>query len=571
MARYREKILPVAPASILLAFIFLLIFQPWSLGERELSWHEGYIVTLQNGMEMAPPLVKAHGEAVPNMQPLFPLFSAAATALGCPVELSSRVISLVALAGLTVLVFMVAYRTRSDVSAGACAGAMMISSVLVIDKAVDGVPESLLALLLLGGQLIWYYFAAVRGNWTRAWLAGFITCAVGFYLNGLPAVILFLVPLIFMRRPLGIFRKLGNRGVMLGLGILFLTILLWYLPYHLAGGRVAAVYPQMALLDGKEYLCHLLFFPWDFALRLLPWALLAWAPYCVAIQSLDDTPMFSRFLRTVFLTDFFLLWLIPADEKHSWLILVPPLAIMTALNYSITVRRYGNFFRKLCNIAAWVLMPLSAAALLTFFLLPADLLTGVFEPERSLAFSDEFGRTVLGTVSGAMLLITALILWKMREKPPVWCYFMLVVVAPVMVYNNIVLPYQSQERPRQERAEILRQALDQDGAPQGVLIYKYGINDLFTESVYLGSPVEKVASLNNLPGAEQPVVYLFAESFPECAERSWRSLVPGSLVSRNQKFNLWRGSWQENLPAERKESPLLEEIRKNPDGRGGAR
>ena len=95
----------------------------------------------------------------------------------------------------------------------------------------------------------------------------------------------------------------------------------------------------------------------------------------------------------------------------------------------------------------------------------------------------------------------SVILWKMREKPPVWCYFILLVLAPVLVYNNIVLPYQSQERPRQERAGILRQALDQDGAPQGVLIYKYGINDLFTESVYLGSPVQRVASLNTLPGS----------------------------------------------------------------------
>jgi drug/metabolite transporter (DMT)-like permease len=147
-----------------------------------------------------------------------------------------------------------------------------------------------------------------------------------------------------------------------------MAILMWYLPYHLEGVKVASSYPQMSFLDTGDYFRHLLTFPLDLGVRLMPWLLLAWAPFCVAIQTLDPTPIFSRFLRTLFLVDFFLLWITPLDEVHDWLILLGPLAIMTALNYELNVRRYGNVYSRLGNLAAAVLLPGSAILLLGFFL-----------------------------------------------------------------------------------------------------------------------------------------------------------------------------------------------------------
>ena len=563
MARYREKILPLVPTLFFLAFAFLIAFAPWALGERDLAWREGYILAQAADMNLAPlPVAAVHGEAIPNASPLFPMLAQAAAALGCPAELTTRTLSLLGALGLAIVVFAVTAATRKNLSAGACAAAIMITSILMIDKVPDGYSSTLFALIIFAGHLLWYYFAAWRGDWTKAWIAGFTACAAGFYMAGIASLIFFLLPLIFMRRPLGIFRRLRNRGVVLGIGILALTTLFWYLPYHIEGVRIATVFPRADVLDFWDYLLHLATYPVDLVLRLFPWALLCWAPFCVAFQTLDDTPMFSRFLRTLFFADFFLLWITPLDDAHSWIILLPPLAVMTGLNYELTVRRYGNFFRKLGNIFAAVLLPGSGIILLAFFLLPADVITEIMLLlERPVEFSDNFGRTVLGVVSGAVLLLIALRLWQMSEKPPIWCYYVIIAIAPLLIYYNIVLPYQSQERPRFERGMILRNALQQDKAGNVPVIYKYNINDLFAESIYMNKPMCKINSLAMLPQSEVQTIYLLAPAFPDCPERNWRSLLPQMLIIRNVKFNLWRGDWKGTAPKpERKPSRLLEEL-----------
>ena len=72
-----------------------------------------------------------------------------------------------------------------------------------------------------------------------------------------------------------------------------------------------------------------------------------------------------------------------------------------------------------------------------------------------------------------------------------------------------------------------------------------------------------------LPQAGEPVVYVLAPAYPNCPERSWRSLLPQFIFSRGSKFNLWRGQWQENKQVpERKKSPLLDEIMQDPQGKG---
>ena len=388
MARYREKILPPVPTLFFLAFAFLIAFAPWTFGDRDLSWREGYIIVQSMDIVFTPlPLVMAHGEAVPNAYPLFPILAKITALAGCPVELTTRILSLIGALGLAIVAFAVTAATRKNLSAGACAAAMVITSLLMIDRVPDGFSTTLFTLVIFSGHLLWYYFAALRGEWSRAWLTGFAACALGFYLLGVLSLIFFLIPLVFMRRPLGIFSRLRERGVMFGIALLLLSALLWYLPYHFEGVKVALIYPRSSMLDMHDYLQHLLTFPVDMGIRLLPWALLAWAPFCVAFQTLDTTPMFSRFLRTIFLVNFFLLWITPIDDVYAWLILLPPLAIMTGLNYELAIRRYGNFFCKLANITAMVLLPGSAVVLLSFFLLPAEKLERILDVEYPLLYT----------------------------------------------------------------------------------------------------------------------------------------------------------------------------------------
>lgn len=543
MARYREKILPLSPTLLLLVFSFLIFFMPWDAPEREMSWTEGYLAAQALELDWGPlPLVVVHGEAIPNAFPLFPMLCAGLLKTGLSPEMALRLLSLIGLAGVAMLVFAVG-RKFGGLAVAAPACAMMIGTVLVIDKTFDGYPNWLFILTLLGGHLTWFYYGAIRGDWNRAWLAGWFFCSLGFYLNGITAPIFFLVPLVFMRRPLGVFRRLRCPGFALGGSLFLLTILFWYLPYHFEGVTSASVYSRAGMLDGGAYLEHLAGFPLDFGLRMLPWSLLAWAPFCVAFQALDPVPLFSRFLRTLFIVDFFLLWLTPVDEVHDWMILVPPLAMMTGINYELLVRRYGGVFRKLCSVPVF-LLPLAGAALILFFLLPGDLWESFYEFDRTLDFSDRFGDTVFGIGAGILLVLGAALLLRNREKPPIWAYLLILTWTPMLFCQAVIFPYRSQDAPRRDKAQELLQALEQDGVKPGSMVYKYDFNDLFAEGVYMKMHLNKISALETLPKGEVPVIYLLSPEFPQLPERNWRGLLTAPLENRHRKLYLWKGEWQ---------------------------
>ena len=566
MARYREKILSTKQTVIFLLLAFITVLAPWQLGEQELSWREGFVIAQSLGIKFTPlPLVTVHGEAIPNAYPLLPMLAKLITLMGCPLEICTRILSLTALLALSVLTFIVTRNTSKSVSAGACAGAMTFSCLLALDKSSVGLVNMLAVLVIFSGHLIWYYYAAVRGDWQRAHIAGFAACSLGFYLSGITAIFMFLIPLIFMRRPLGIFRRLNSRWLLLGLGLLLLTVLVWYLPYHTDKVRIALRYPQAAFLDNRNYLEHLLTFIPDMLMRLFPWVILAWAPFCVAFQTLDATPLFSRFLRTLVLANFFLLWLMPLDEIYWCFVLLPPMAVLTGLYYPLTIRRYGNIYRKLFNISAAILLPGAAVILILFFAMPSELTAELLKLERPLIYSDNFGETLLAYTAAAMLLILAVLLWRLREKPPVWCYMLLIIIAPMMVFNCIVRPYQAMEHPRRDNADMFSRALQQEPSGATGVIYKYMTGDFYAQSVYMKRQVININSMNELPTAEVPVVYMLAENYPACNNRTWRSLLPEAETIRGRKINIWRGQWQSQESAAPRNSSLLEGLPPLPD------
>ena len=78
-----------------------------------------------------------------------------------------------------------------------------------------------------------------------------------------------------------------------------------------------------------------------------------------------------------------------------------------------------------------VLLPGSAAVLAVFFLLPSTMVSDFLNLERPISYSDGFGETVLACSAAAVLLIVAVLLWCIREKPPIWCYLLLLVMGLV--------------------------------------------------------------------------------------------------------------------------------------------
>ena len=88
-----------------------------------------------------------------------------------------------------------------------------------------------------------------------------------------------------------------------------------------------------SVFQSSDYWQEALTFPLMLPVRLLPWSIIAWLPFCVALQTTDQTPIFSRYLRTLTLSTLLLLWLMPAHDARELLYLLGPLAIQTGLFY----------------------------------------------------------------------------------------------------------------------------------------------------------------------------------------------------------------------------------------------
>jgi hypothetical protein len=539
MARYEEKIFKWFPCFIVIAFAFLLLYCPFQLGDRELYWQEGYYAVQAAEMEYLLPMTFAHGVVIKNSYPLFPwIASLLNNELGWSLEFSLRFISVFSLALLTSVVWYAA-RSAGGVQAAAVAAAMMISSNIVIEKALDGYPDMLMLFFLTVGWLLWFSFGAGQGNWSVAWIFALFFCGLVFYTNGPLAVLYFVIPLILMRRPLTIWPKLRKPGFFIGLAIFLGFLLLWKMPHLIFARTLPFRYMPMEAKHFYAYLEHLIVFPFDVVVRFFPWSLLAWAPFCVALHPLDRTPIFSRFLRTIFFALFFLLWLSPYSEPRDIMLLAPPLAIMTGLNYWLVIRRYGNFMMKILNFFPWMAMGIGLV-IFVFYLAPANWWTNLVSLSRGIEFKYVAFNFICGMIGASLAVAAGFTLIVLRRKPPIWFYMLVLIICPVIFFWTIARPYKAQENSKQTLGMELRAALNKEHVPMNEIIYKSAILGLYGECYYMGGKVQKIFSLDELP-KDKKVVYLLSPEFPEFPERRWRNLRPTRQQYRKKRLCLWQG------------------------------
>ncbi len=542
MAALREKPMSCWAGLLLLLLAFAVLYQPWRLGERELFWNEGDYAVQAQEMDRSLPLAVAHGVALPNAFPFYPLLVSHLRA-HCPIsmELALRLVSVAAAAATALLVGGVAGRIRGA-TAGLAAAAMFLSTNLVVEKALDGYPTFLANFFLLAAQLVYFSFGMGRAAWNRAWLFAAVLLAGAFYAGGFWYLVYFIFPLIFLRRPLSVGRRWIRPGFALGCVILIGVILFWRLPYWISGNTL-----PMTLLAGREswsdYLGQLLEFPWNFALRLLPWTFLAWAPFCVALFPVDTVPLYSQYLRTIVISTFFLLWFRPGTDPRDFALLIGPLSIMVGLNYEMTVRRYATQLARCLRCCEYFLY-VAAAALILFLVLPEWLLESMFHLDRPVEFRYQPRFLIIaGAIVLALLIFAAWFRSRKRKLRPVWAVLLLTGCAAGLFFWTVMVPYRTQSTAKRELGAELRSALVHAGVNpdrQDLKVYKLDILDLYGECYYLGVPVHKIFSLDELP-KDQKRVYLFSTEFPQYPERAWSNLLPPGKTYRSHRICLWEG------------------------------
>ena len=544
MAIYEEKKPLIGRSIILLIFAFLVIYSPFQLGEWELRWDEDQYAAIASEMNLTHPYTIAHGEQVPMVAPLFPWLTALLHRTGLSFEYCMRLIAIASLAGLIILTWEAGKRAK-DLQTAVVAAAMLCSSIIIIEKATDGYPNLTGLLFLFSAWLAWFTFGVSKGRWNSAWIISFLLCAMAFYTINWFAIVLFIVPLIFMRRPMTIWSKLAKPGFAIGVLLLLFFISIWIIPRLLLADKIPFKDLDLSIDTPTEYLMHLIKFPFAICSRYFPWIFLAWPAFCVAYFPLDKNPIFTRFLRTIVISLFFLLWLSPSIDAIDFIYIAPPLSILCGMHYWLLVRRHGHALHLLFRYCLYAVMLVSAGIIL-FYILPDSILEQLpYITQKQI--DSRAGNTFIGLLQAALaLLVTLTIVRIPTTKIPVYAHVLLICVAGALCLWATNIHLRKQSKPKttlgHELKELLQAELkipeDQE-LPKDLTVFQGpDIKGFYAPCIYMGARVKKIHKLSDLP-EEVETVYMITTTFPAFAKREWDYLTPTEQPITYKKETLY--------------------------------
>lgn len=549
MGIYSEKSIPCWAGILIIITAFVVIFQPWQLSNRELFRLEGLYAVSANEFNFSLPAATAHGVIIQNVFPLFPaIVSILQKKLNWPMEFSLRFLSILMMLSTAVIVYFAAASVRSC-RAGLVAAAMYISTFFALEKGIAGYPTTTNAFLLLSAQLLFFQFGIRQSNWNAAWIISALFLTMGFFTSGFLTIFYFIFPMFFFRRPLSVKSKIKKPGFIIGITMLIAAILIWGTSWGLSSHRESFQYLAWTNLTLWDYFKEVLLFPVMLPLWLLPWGFIAWMPFCVALQSSDTTPIFSRYLRMLTFAMFILLCFLPQDEPGKIFYLLGPLSILVGIYYELGIRRYGIKIRKLLFICEYFTLGL-ALAICAICFAPEWCQNRFLSLTNSLNFRLSPGFLPMAIITILILLILSIFLHCSYKTYPIWLVLLTTITATGIFYGMVIHPYRAQEETKRKFGEVIRHALYNQ--PHGTL-YKSNILDLYGELFYAGAKVAKLQKLEDLPEKEE-TIYLISTEFPQYPDRSWSNLLPPNYSYRSHHLFLWKGVKRgEKIPA----TPLI--------------
>lgn len=533
---------PIRYLSILILILaFVVIYSPWNLGMRELLGEEGRYAAISLEMNFLNPSTIAHGETLPYYYPLYPWLVAITYKLGLPYEIGLRLISILSLAGIVITVFITSKKI-SGLQAAVVSAVAMMSCIIVMEKSIDGNPFVPAIFFLLLGWFRWYTYGVVKGNWNLAWIMGLLFCGFAFYTIGWIAVFYFFLPLIFMRRPMTIWKKLNGYGFKIGIVIIIAFICLWLGPRFAMIMQNPFASEDIPNIFPSNYFYSFLTYPFELLWRFMPWTIAFWPAFCVAYYPLDKNPIFSRFLRTIFFSLFAFMWINPLKDSRTIILLLPALSIMCGINYWLLVRRNGFVLKMILNSLTIILVFVSLVGLL-LFLFPDKIWTnGFFMFLHEVLFKNgvEFfsAYRIMGIIqiSTAIALGVGIIYFRKRIK--IWLYCLFVSVIFMLFFWGVTIPYRSQSNEAKDTAAHIIANIGEDYSCNMTIFEGNDISDIYVLGTYLGCNMRKISNYSMLP-EDIKTVYVFALSTPIFPERHWTKV--STSVYKDKMITLWKG------------------------------
>lgn len=545
MGIYTERKIGTVACAAILCGAFAVLFGVWLFVGPELMRSEVRFASAAAEFSTQTPLrMTIHGWATPECMPLLPAAAALLRkCFGAPMESVLRGVSILMLGAGAVLVFFAA-RSRNSPRAGIVAAAMYSSCFLALGTAVEGTPATGGAFFLAAAQLVFFRYGIRHSDWDRAWVFSALLVTLGFLTGGFMVLVFFIFPMFFFRRPLSVSSKFRRPGFAAAVVVVVLAVLLW-------GGALSASQRQISLYDmwwrqisEVSVGWRLLGFPFELAFWLLPWSLIAWLPFCVALQSLDGTPIYSRYLRTLAFSSLALLWLLPEMGRFGLFYALMPLAVLTGRFYELGMRRYGGKLRKFFLIVEIFLAGVPLAIAFGCFL-PEELLAKFFSVGLSMGFRDGTIFLVAAPVAVLAALLLAVYVHWGRGGEPVWLVMLASAVASALFFNIFLFPYKSQDRSKREFGSRLRELVPRNMER----VYTRNVRNLDGGLFYAGIPVYRLDYAETTFPDDDPEVCLLSESgaFPQFSGYGgWTKI--DDLPYNGHSLTLWKGSRTPDAP-----------------------
>lgn len=537
MGIYTERKIGTGACIAILCGAFAVLYGVWLFVGPELMRSEVLFASAAAEFSPRTPLLmKIHGWATPECMPLLPAAARLIRDLtGAPMASVLRGLSMLMLGAGAALVYFAA-GGRTSPRPGLVAAAMYSSCFLALGTAIEGTPATSGAFFLAAAQMVFFQYGVRRSDWNRAWVFSALLVTLGFLSGGFMVLVFFIFPMFFFRRPLSVSSKFRRPGFAAAVIVVAVAVLLW-------SGALSSSQRQISLYDmwwrqisEVSVGWGLLAFPFELIFWLLPWSLIAWLPFCVALQALDDTPIYSRYLRTLAFSSLALLWLLPELGRFGLFYALMPLSVLTGRAYELGMRRYGGKLRR-CFVVVEVFMAAVPLVIAFGCVLSAEFLAKFFSLGLSLGFRDWTAFLVAAPVAVLAAVLLALYVHWGRLGEPVWLILLAATVASALFFNIFLFPYKSQDRSKREFGSQLREALPRRVAR----LYTRNVRNLNGGLFYAGIPVYRLGYAETFP-TDDPEVWLLSvsEELPQFSGYSgWTKTR--DFVYNGHSLTLWNG------------------------------
>lgn len=494
-------------------FCFLYLM---NLGVRELQAFEALFFCLADeGLETGKWFsATVQGGKHVNVFPLYYWLVAVFHALGFASEWAVRLPSVLSVFGLAVICGSIVKTTKGAMGAFAAICAVL-SAPVCLRFGSEASSDMLFAMLLNAAWMLWFRYASKR-NWWAAWVYSLTCVALASLVQGALAFLYFYLPILFVHKPKnGLMRmRMFSHYATLALFILLLAVWLgiaekqMFLPWGTE---------TFDLRSDSSYLADILAFPVKVAAYFMPWTIFAWPAFCSRFRPMESdvkrNPDLFPFCRSIVISLFLVMWLLPNVAPHALIPLVGPLAILTGLHYENVIRRYYPAFFKFLKALAWTILVLAGAASLILFAASTGAVDFVGVAESHLYISL--------TLTASSFFIGQHFLIPQKENRFYWAEFTLAVIgfrflflaaAPFSIFFN-----------ESHRANALQLT---ESVPENETIYKLYLDNvhLIQETACIPQKIKAVSAPDALP-PEKPAIYVLSGVAPPAVkDRSWTAL-----------------------------------------------